>query len=101
MIASQRMCLAKSSSLAAAMIPLENNDCSLLFGRNMLKRVLVCAAFDAVVTAGSVNAQQPSTEGQGIKPALQQKVQVPGANHELYQVPLIRTRAPIGAIRWT
>ena len=64
------------------MIPLGKNDCSLLFGPNMLKRVLVCAAFGALAMAGSVNAQQPPTAVQDIKQALQQKVQIPGANYE-------------------
>jgi hypothetical protein len=64
------------------MIPLVNNDCSLLFGCNILTRLLVCASFIASIAAGSVNAQQPPTAALGITLTLQQKVQVPGTSYE-------------------
>ena len=48
----------------------------------MLKHVLVCAAFVASATAGSLHAQQSLTAAQDIKQAPQQKMQVPDTNYE-------------------
>jgi hypothetical protein len=58
------------------------NDFDQLMEHHMLKHVLVCAAFVASATVGSVNAPQSPAAAQGIGQAPQQKMQVPGTNYK-------------------